>query len=216
MCSGLEGLTCSQCMWTKRAAGPYQGKVSANWCLLLTVADLPGPEQTTGTRRGSSKWKDVMGAKVPKTREALGDQEESVGRDSEPLGEQRPTCQAAARPPIVDVVTSADEMDREENNMQGKSSSAGSGSCQLRYAAIGQKHKAEVMVPMMVKCIRVASGPIDLEEELQQVSYLLDKVQNEVVAMAEWARAVDVCLLDVEGWVWELRKRAKVKKNRKT
>ena len=44
------------------------------------------------------------------------------------------------------------------------------------------------VVPTVVKRVRIASGPINFEEELEHASVLLEEVQDEAVAVAEWAR----------------------------
>ena len=61
----------------------------------------------------------------------------------------------------------------------------------------------------MTKQVRIAHGPIDFEEELEHASVLLEEVQDEAVAVAEQARAVDARLRDLDGWVRDLRKRVK-------
>ena len=61
----------------------------------------------------------------------------------------------------------------------------------------------------MTKWVRIAQGPIDFEEELEHASVLLEDVQDEAVAVAERARAVDAHLRDLDGWVRDLRKRVK-------
>ena len=62
------------------------------------------------------------------------------------------------------------------------------------------------VVPTVVKQVRIAHGLIDLEEELEHASCLLEEVRNEAVAVSEWAWAVDMCLRDLDGWVHNLRK----------
>ena len=59
--------------------------------------------------------------------------------------------------------------------------------------------------------MRIAHSPIDFKEELEHASYLnlLEEVQDEAVAVSEWAQVVDVCLQDLDGWVHHLRKRVK-------
>ena len=61
----------------------------------------------------------------------------------------------------------------------------------------------------MTKRVQIAQGPIDFEEELEHASVLLEEVQDEAVAVAERARAVDAHLRDLDGWVRDLRKRVK-------
>ena len=59
---------------------------------------------------------------------------------------------------------------------------------------------------MVMKRVRIAHGPTDLEEELEHASYLLEEVQYEAVVVSEWVQAVDACLQDLDGWVCDLRK----------
>ena len=66
------------------------------------------------------------------------------------------------------------------------------------------------VIPVVTKWVRIAQGPIDFEEELEHASVLLEEVRDEAVAVAEWARAVDAHLRDLDGWVRDLRKRVKV------
>ena len=65
------------------------------------------------------------------------------------------------------------------------------------------------VVPTVVKRVRIASRPINFEEELEHASVLLEEVRDEAVAVAERARAVDARLRDLDGWVRDLRKRVK-------
>ena len=44
---------------------------------------------------------------------------------------------------------------------------------------------------------------------MEHTSVLLEEVQDEAVAVVEWARAVDARLQDLDGWVRDLRKRVK-------
>ena len=53
----------------------------------------------------------------------------------------------------------------------------------------------------MTKRVRIAQGPINFEEELEHASVLLEEVQDEAVAVAERAWAVDARLRDLDGWV---------------
>ena len=62
---------------------------------------------------------------------------------------------------------------------------------------------------MVVKRVRIAHGPIDLEEELEHASCLLEEVCDEAVAVVEQAQAVDACLRDLDSWVCDLRKQVK-------
>ena len=59
----------------------------------------------------------------------------------------------------------------------------------------GQKWKAMVMVLTTTKCVHIASSLIDLEEELEHTSYLLEEVQDEAIAAAEQVRVVDAHIL---------------------
>ena len=59
---------------------------------------------------------------------------------------------------------------------------------------------------MVVKRVRIAHGLIDLEEELEHASCLLEEVCDEAVAMAEQVQVVDTRLWDLDGWVRDLRK----------
>ena len=61
----------------------------------------------------------------------------------------------------------------------------------------------------MVKRVRIAHRPIDLEEELEHASCLLEEVGDEAVAMAERVWVVDAHLWDLDGWVRDLRKQVK-------
>ena len=65
------------------------------------------------------------------------------------------------------------------------------------------------VVLTVVKRVRIAHGPIDLEEELEHASCLLEEVRDEAVAVAERVWAVDVRLWDLDGWVRDLRKQVK-------
>ena len=65
------------------------------------------------------------------------------------------------------------------------------------------------VVPTVVKRVRITHGLIDLEEELEHASCLLEEVCDEAVAVSEWVRVVDVRLRDLDGWVRDLRKRVK-------
>ena len=62
------------------------------------------------------------------------------------------------------------------------------------------------VVPTVVKRVRITHGLIDLEEELEHASCLLEEVRDEAVAVSERARAVDARLWDLDGWVRNLRK----------
>ena len=62
----------------------------------------------------------------------------------------------------------------------------------------------------MTKQVQIAQGPIDFKEELEHASVLLEEVQDEAVAVAERAWAVDARLQELDGWVRDLRKRVKV------
>ena len=61
----------------------------------------------------------------------------------------------------------------------------------------------------MMKWVWTVTGAIDLEEELEHASYLLEEVRDEAVAVLEWVQAVDVCLRDLDRWVRDLRKQVK-------
>ena len=65
------------------------------------------------------------------------------------------------------------------------------------------------VVLTVVKRVRITHGLIDLEEELEHASCLLEEVRDEAVAVSEWVRAVDARLQDLDGWVCDLRKRVK-------
>ena len=65
---------------------------------------------------------------------------------------------------------------------------------------------------MVVKRVRITHGLIDLEEELEHASCLLEEVCNEAVAVAERVWAVDACLRDLDSWVRNLRKRVKARR----
>ena len=65
---------------------------------------------------------------------------------------------------------------------------------------------------MVVKRVRIAHGLIDLEEELEHASCLLEEVCDEAVAVAERGRAVDARLRDLDGWVHDLRKWVKARR----
>ena len=71
------------------------------------------------------------------------------------------------------------------------------------------KWKAVEVVPTVVKRVRIASRPIDFEEELEHTSVLQEEVGDEAVVVAERARAVDAHLRDLDGWVRDLRKQVK-------
>ena len=60
-----------------------------------------------------------------------------------------------------------------------------------------------------MKWVQIITGAIDLEEELEHASYLLEEVQDEAVAVSERVRVVDARLHDLDGWVHDLRKRVK-------
>ena len=64
-------------------------------------------------------------------------------------------------------------------------------------------------IPVVTKWVRIAHGPINFEEELEHASVLLEEVCDEVVAVSEWAWAVDACLRDLDSWVHDLRKQVK-------
>ena len=66
----------------------------------------------------------------------------------------------------------------------------------------------EVVLTVM-KQVQIAHGPIDLKEELEHASCLLEEVRDEAVTVSEWALAVDVRLQDLDGWVCDLRKQVK-------
>ena len=53
------------------------------------------------------------------------------------------------------------------------------------------------VVPTVMKQVQIAHGPIDLEEELEHASCLLEEVRDEAVTVSEWALAVDVHLQDL-------------------
>ena len=57
--------------------------------------------------------------------------------------------------------------------------------------------------------MQIVTGAIDFEEELEHASYLLEEVQDEAMAVSEWARVVDARLRDLDGWVRDLRKQVK-------
>ena len=61
------------------------------------------------------------------------------------------------------------------------------------------------VIPVVTKRVRIAHGPIDLEE-LEHASVLWEEVCDEAVAVSEWAWAVDARLRDLDGWVRDLRK----------
>ena len=71
------------------------------------------------------------------------------------------------------------------------------------------KPKAIEVVPTLTKQVRIAHGPIDLEEELEHASCLLEEVCDEAVVVVEWVRVVDTHLRDLDGWVHNLRKQVK-------
>ena len=50
---------------------------------------------------------------------------------------------------------------------------------------------------------------IDLEEELEAASGLLEKIQDEAVEAEQRVRAVESCVRDAEGWVRDLRRRVR-------
>ena len=62
----------------------------------------------------------------------------------------------------------------------------------------------------MTKQVRITRGPINLEEELEHTSVLLEEVRDEAVVVAERVRVVDARLQDLDGWVPDLRKWVKV------
>ena len=62
---------------------------------------------------------------------------------------------------------------------------------------------------MVTKQVQIAHSLIDLEEELEHASYLLEEVQDEAVAVSEQVRVGDAHLRDLGGWVHDLRKRVK-------
>ena len=146
------------------------------------ILTLLEPEK--GTHRGTAKGKDVTSPKL-----ATG-QEGAVDNEPGPSGQRRSSRQAAARPAIVDVEESAGELEASP-------------------VAPSLKRKAVEVVPTVVKRVRIASGPINFEEELEHASVLLEEVRDEAVAVAERARAVDARLRDLDGWVRDLRKQVK-------
>ena len=68
------------------------------------------------------------------------------------------------------------------------------------------------VIPVVTKRVRIAQGPIDIKEELEHASVLLEEVRDEAVAVSERARAVDARLWDLDSWVRDLRKRVKASK----
>ena len=66
--------------------------------------------------------------------------------------------QAVVRPLIIDIVVSVDELEEPGPTVQG------------------QKWKAVGLVPTVMKQVCIAYGLVDLEEELEQASYLLEVV----------------------------------------
>ena len=68
------------------------------------------------------------------------------------------------------------------------------------------------VVPTVVKRVRITHGLIDLEEELEHASCLLEEVCDEAVAMAEQVQVVDTRLWDLDGWVHDLRKWVKARR----
>ena len=88
MCSGLSGLTCGQCMRDQKGCSAVAEKV---------------------TWRGTTTRKEAGGAKPMATQEAAG------GSEPGPSGQRRPSRQAAARAPIVEVEESAEERDASED-----------------------------------------------------------------------------------------------------
>ena len=59
---------------------------------------------------------------------------------------------------------------------------------------------------MVTKRVCIAYGLVDLEEELEHASYLLEVVQDEAVTAVEWIRVVDAHLQDLDSWVQDLRR----------
>ena len=59
------------------------------------------------------------------------------------------------------------------------------------------------------KQVRVVPNAIDLEEELEAASGLLEKIWDEAVEAEQQVRAVESCVWDAEGWVWDLRRRVR-------
>ena len=72
-----------------------------------------------------------------------------------------------------------------------------------------QKQKAAGLAPTMTKWVRIANGLVDMEEELEHASCLLEAVQDEAVAVSEQVQAVNVHLQDLDSWVQDLRKQVK-------
>ena len=68
------------------------------------------------------------------------------------------------------------------------------------------------VVPTVTKQVQIAHGLIDLKEELEHTSCLLEEVRDEAVAVSEQVRAVDACLWDLDGWVRDLRKWVKARR----
>ena len=107
VCSRLEGMTCGQCMQDQKGCSAIAPKSE---CLThvqcqQTLTPLK-PEK--GTRWGMTKWKDVMSLKPVTGQEAAG------GSEPSPLGQQWSSCQAVARPAIVDIEESARELEESE------------------------------------------------------------------------------------------------------
>ena len=57
------------------------------------------------------------------------------------------------------------------------------------------------MVPTVTKQVCIAYGLVDLEEELEQASHLLEVVRDEAVVVMEQVQAVDACLRDLDDGV---------------
>jgi len=77
--------------------------------------------------------------------------------------------------------------------------------------APSKKRKASSDAPpeVMTKWVRVVSHTINLEEELEAVSGLLERIRDEAVEVEQRVRAMESCVWDTEGWVWDLRRRVR-------
>src|SRR6266481_6314805 len=92
---------------------------------------------------------------------------------------------------VLRDITSAKE---EAASPPGKFPSPPAGGANRVGSVLGRKRKADPSTPKAEKRVRMAMATVDLEEELAEVSRLLEGVRDEAVEAERWVRAVEACV----------------------